>query len=982
MNIEDKKLYDNSENIWQLILHTINTFVGNRTGKEPLSQIIKDGLKVYTIFPGCNGVSLFMIEEEANEFYYSSSYPMLDIKTNNELFNSIEKQGIIENVKKSCKPQVYNTQNSNKENVFYLVVPLINHEGIIGVVILFLNSDPVTYEQLLYELLYQHTSSFAMILHCFRISNDINNAETLFNQRVASRTVELEKTRRELKVILDSIFTGILMVDRSNQKIIRANQTAIELLGVDKEEIIEKQVTEFITPSSEEAQSNKYVEEVITNEKGEVIPIFRKTIDLLSKGFDFKIENFIDIRELKKAEEAVRSSEESYRKLFDSVSDAIYIQSKDGTFLDVNLGAVKLYGYEREEFYGKDPMFLSAEGMNDLEETKKHIEKAFEGTPQQFEFWGKRKNGEIFKKEIVLNKGYYFGKEVVIASARDITERKKVEEKIRESEQLFRSVWECSSEGMRLTDKDGIIRSVNNSFCQMVEKTREEIEGRSFSILYGDEDYQNSDKKYVARFNKGEIKQFFESEVTFWNNKKKWVALSNSFITVDENRKYLLSIFRDITERKKHENLQNALYDISESASSSVTLKELYTKIHLIVKNLMPANNFYIAQYDAGEDILSFPYFVDEFDEAPLPRKPLNGLTEYVLRTGKILLATKEVDEKLRIAGEVEIIGEPSEIWMGVPLKVDEKVFGVLVVQDYKNQNIYGETERQVLYFISEQIASAIYRKKSEEELLRFNEELKQNKLLLEERAIELSILNEQLLSSEKELKDVIKEKDKFFSIISHDLRSPFHGLLGFGEILINEFEELSKEDIKKFIERIYSSSKNLYNLLNNLLEWSKLRTNKVDYSPDVFRIKDVVNSVIEILAGNAFKKRINLYNNAGNRHMVFADQNMIYSVLQNLISNAIKFTHPDGMITIETKEISGRIEISVSDTGIGISEKEIKKLFEFNAFHSTKGTAEEMGSGLGLVLCKELIEKNGGIFSAKSNPGKGSTFTFTLPQK
>lgn len=979
MNNENHKTNHSGETYWQKLLLEINSFSEKRTGKEQLNQVIKDGLKVYVTFPGCSEVSLFMAEYNSQNFYYSTSFPELNTKKSTSHFNLLDEEGIIRNAINNGKPQFYFHETEKK---YFAVIPLIVPAGILGMVVLTLDKDPVYFEQIINGLLFQHTFTFAVIIQSHRLTGDIKSIETLFSQRVASRTVALEKTRRELKVILDSIITGILMTDKNNGKIIRANQTALELLGLESEQVLDKKISDFIIPSESSNQNQNYIEEIVINNQSEKIPVFRKTIDLYDKGFDFIIENFIDIRELKKTEAALRASEESYRKLFDSVDDAIYIQSKDGKFLDVNMGAVRMYGYDRSEIIGQYPTMLSADNLNDINKAKDLIDKAFEGVPQTFEFWGKRKNGEIFLKEVNLNKGYYFGEEAVIASARDITERKKAEDTIRESEQLFRSVWECSSEGMRLTDKDGIICSINEAFCNLVEKPREEIVNKSFSLLYGDEEYRNSDEKYKQRFISGDIRSFFEIEVTFWNGKKKWIALSNSFIVIDNNRKYLLSIFRDITERKKYESLQQALYDISESASSSVSLNELYVKIHFIIKNLMQANNFYIAQYDEKTDILSFPYFVDEFDEAPVSRKPLNGLTEYVLRTGKDLLATKEIDNELRKAGEVDIIGEPSEIWLGVPLKIDEKVFGVLVVQDYKNQSAYGEAERQILYFISEQIASAIYRKKSEEELLQFTEELKQSKLLLEDRAEELSTLNEQLSNSEKELKELIKEKDKFFSIVSHDLRSPFHGLLGFGEILVNEFDQLSKDEIKMFVERIYASSKNLYNLLNNLLEWSKLKTNKVDYIPENFIISEAIQQVIDLLSGNAINKQIQIVNDSKSNHIVFADTNMIKSVLQNLVSNAIKFSHPRGVITITTRDIGNRVLTSVSDTGIGISEGNIKRLLDENSFYSTKGTAEEMGSGLGLVLCKELIEKNCGTFNIESTPGKGSTFSFDLPQK
>jgi len=176
--------------------------------------------------------------------------------------------------------------------------------------------------------------------------------------------------------------------------------------------------------------------------------------------------------------------------------------------------------------------------------------------------------------------------------------------------------------------------------------------------------------------------------------------------------------FRDVTERKRAEQIQLATYRISEAAHSARNLQDLFAAIHEIVGGLMPARNFYIALYDPAAELLSFPYFVDEFD-ADFPAKRLGkGLTEYVLRTGQVLLATPELHEELEQRGEVELIGPPSLDWLGVPLKAGDRTIGVLVAQTYTPGVRYGEREKHILQFVSTQIAMAIERKRTEEQLL------------------------------------------------------------------------------------------------------------------------------------------------------------------------------------------------------------------------------------------------------------------------
>lgn len=442
----------------------------------------------------------------------------------------------------------------------------------------------------------------------------------------------------------------------------------------------------------------------------------------------------------------------------------------------------------------------------------------------------------------------------------------------------------------------------------------------------------------------------------------------------------IIITIRDVTERINSAKIQKALYRISEAANNTSDLHNLFRSIHEIVRELMPADNFYIALYDPAIQILSFPYFVDQFDEAPQPRELKNGLTEYVLRTGKDILVDEELDLALREAGEIEMIGEPTKIWLGVALKLLGRTIGVMVVQDYENEKAYGEQEKQLLIFVSEQIASAIDKKRQEEALFRFTEELQISRDMLEERASEFARLNELLAASEIELQELNAAKDKFFSILAHDLRSPFNGLLGFSNILVEDLEILSKEEIKNFAIQIQGSAKNLFNLIENLLQWSRIQSGKVQCQPIKLDISDVVNDVISVLIGNAIRKNISLRSEITPYTYTFADQNMIYSIIQNLIANAIKFTGNGGEIRISSEMMGNFIQINVIDSGTGIRKEDMEKLFRIDVQHTTMGTAKEKGTGLGLILCKELIEKQGGSISVESVFGKGTSFSITLP--
>jgi len=413
------------------------------------------------------------------------------------------------------------------------------------------------------------------------------------------------------------------------------------------------------------------------------------------------------------------------------------------------------------------------------------------------------------------------------------------------------------------------------------------------------------------------------------------------------------SFVEDITENVKSQKIQGALYHISELVHTIDDINQLYEEIHQIVSKLMKADNFYIALYDEVNEMISFPYFVDEFDSPPEPCKLGRGLTEYVLKTGQNMLVDADLDLKLRNQGLTDLIGPPTEIWLGVSLKVKNKTIGVIVVQDYKDRSTYGEEEKQLLTYVSEQIATAINKKMDVAALKKYSEELKE--------------LN--------------ASKDKFFSILAHDLRSPFHGLQGLASILKSEIESLSMEEIKAYINEIDSATSNLFNLIENLLDWSRIQTGKYNFKQKKFSITKLVHDIESVLKYNAGLKSIVIKNEFNEEDLlVEGDESMIRSLLHNLLSNAIKFTHENGKIELYYDPADeGYIEIFVHDNGVGISKYNIPKLFRIDESYSTQGTNKEKGTGLGLLLCREIAEKHGSELKVESELGQGSCFSFKL---
>jgi PAS domain S-box-containing protein len=238
-----------------------------------------------------------------------------------------------------------------------------------------------------------------------------------------------------------------------------------------------------------------------------------------------------------------------------------------------------------------------------------------------------------------------------------------------------------------------------------------------------------------------------------------------------------------------------------------------------------------------------------------------------------------------------------------------------------------------------------------------------------------------------KNLLELNKTKDKFFSIIAHDLRNPYSSMIGFSELLLEDLEKLSMDEIRDSLKIIRNSAKNSLNLLENLLAWSRLETGRMHFDPSKVVLTDLVDEVVNVLFSLAYRKKIEINNMVESDVLLHSDKNMLNTILNNLVMNAIKFTPIGGEINIyatrmATDAETGRdfYKISVADTGIGMDAEFCKQLFTQNKPVSNPGTEKEQGTGLGLLLSREMVERHGGKISAESIPGKGSVFSFLIP--
>lgn len=236
-------------------------------------------------------------------------------------------------------------------------------------------------------------------------------------------------------------------------------------------------------------------------------------------------------------------------------------------------------------------------------------------------------------------------------------------------------------------------------------------------------------------------------------------------------------------------------------------------------------------------------------------------------------------------------------------------------------------------------------------------------------------------IRTENELRELNATKDKFFSIMAHDLKSPLSIFALATDTLVKEYENLDREDLNEYLIDLKDNAQNIYGLLENLLTWSRTQRGKINFTPDIFDLRFIIDGNIQLYHTVATAKNIEIINNVTEEIKVYSDSNLINTVLRNLINNAVKFSNTNGKITISVDSNIKNYQVNVTDTGVGMSELVVDNLFNLDFNTTTLGTDNEKGTGLGLIVCKEFVKLLGGEIWAVSELGKGTTFSFTIPK-
>ncbi len=714
----------------------------------------------------------------------------------------------------------------------------------------------------------------------------------------------------------------------------------------------------------------------------------------------------------------------------------LIVQAGTKKIVRANKAAIEFYGYSKEELCQKTVYDLQT--LLPKKELDKRMKDALGHHSNRFELKHRLSNNEEKDIEAFANPVIIHGETFVIVTINDISQRKKAEEALLESEDRFKAFSSATNEAIFISYK-GYCIDANEAACRMFGYSYEELLGIFGTDVIAPESKElvkknmlsGYEKPYEAIAQRKDGSKFYVEIVgKMYNYKGKRTRITvvkdiddrvKASMQLAENKANLEALIENTTDliwsidkelrlltynlafKKKFESYIKKPLELNKSLFLYDSISnELHEKWIGYYKRAFIGERFNIVEQFTGNVSFEFS-FNPIFDHNKVIGVAIYGrdITDRI----KIEEALKKSERNFRLLFEnsplgtyiaepngtiidinkkaLEILGSPSK---EASKKINILKFPPLIKTGYSDAFRKcvetGETKKFESQYLTKWgknifISSYIVPLK--------NSEGKTDTIYtLMEDTTERNFAIQALKESEQKLKEINKTKDIFFSIIAHDLRSPFNTMIGFSKLLNDNYDEFSEEERKKFINIIYTGTKDTFSLLENLLLWSRSQRGTIEYNPEKINLFLLVNKVIKTLKQQTKIKSITIFNKIHEYFFVFADNNMVSTIIRNLISNAIKFTHKGGVVTLSAGMTivnnESFVKISVSDSGVGIPREDQAKLFELKEINSKKGTEGEKGSGLGLILCKEFVERHGGTIEVESEPGKGSTFSFTLP--
>jgi PAS domain S-box-containing protein len=895
------------------------------------------------------------------------------------------------------------------------------------------------------QLSFADTLKLIHELEVYQIELELQNTELMFaNEQAEKAKIKAEKAAEAYAELFDFAPSGYFTLS-NNGEIFTINLCGSQMLGKERDILIKSHLNFFVSEKTkpdfthflEKVFAGKTTEacDVTLNTNGQ-LPKFVHLTGVAYKNVEHCLVNAVDITALNLAVDKQRESEQKLISILDDVSDVVWSLSLPDLKVNfISPSVEKVFGRPVKEFAENTALWSEVVHPDD-----KHIsDKAFEQLAKEGSAVREcriiRPDGSIVwvsdKSKIICDKT---GTPIRFDGvSRDITALKESEIALMESEENFRLIFENNSAAIAIIEPDTTISKVNDAYCQIGGFTKEEVIGKSWL-----EQIPPDDLERLKEYNRRRLIDPKDAPNKYeFSYYKKNAETGHAIVSVAllNNRKIIASFF-DITERLKAEK---DLYNSNKLLSSFMNHSPIFAFIKEVTpteSRVLKASENYIDMIGiTGSEMVGktmFNLFPTELaakmtadDWAVVSEGKLLNLEEElnghiyssikfpILQGDKNLLAGYSIDVTIQKQAEKKL--KDSEQHAQALLKAIPDMMFLInrqgIFLDYKadntdlfyqNESFIGKKNHDLVPhefadLIDENINLTLQTGKMQifEYQLQLpgramnqfearmvpigtDEVIVVARNVTERKKAELAIL-----AQNEELEKLNTEKDKFFSIISHDLRSPFQALLGFSSMNPDELLTLPLEKIQKIALAMRTSANKLYNLLDNLLEWSQLQRGTISYSPYQIRLGEAIKEVVAIIRDAADKKMIEINWDIPDDLAVMADEQMFESLMRNLVFNAVKFTHKGGSITISAKQVEGnQVRISVKDNGIGMNQQMIDDIFTLDVKTTRPGTEGEPSTGLGLIICKEFVEKHGGKIFVESKENAGSVFSFTLPLK
>jgi len=771
--------------------------------------------------------------------------------------------------------------------------------------------------------------------------------------------IKLKSSEERFKIIFDYAPDAYYLHDLQGY-FIDGNIAAEKMLGYQKEELIGKSFLKLNILSDNQVkiaarvlgkliagQSNGPYEYVLNRKDGSKIAAEISNHPVNIQGQSLVLGIARDITDRRQIQDQLQQTKQTYLDVFNTITEAIYILDETGTFIEINKGAEKMYGFTHDELIGKTPLSVAAPGMNNVEEILEIMATVLlTGKPVNFDFWGVRKNGEIFPKEVIVNKGTYFGKEVLIATARDNTVKKKTEKELKSASDNWNRTFRSMNSGIALLDANQKIIQTNQAFQDIANEKEIDLIGKQcYHVVHNNGCAINGCP--FERMKESKNREYSETIV----NGKICEILADPIFDANGFISGAVYIITDISQRKRDEQIQHIIYGIAHASMVEKKLENLLVIVRQELSKVLDTSNFFVALYNPEKDTLKKIIYEDEKDDYS-EWDAKNSFSGMVVKMGETLLLDKEKSERLAKHSNIEIQGSPAVCWLGVPIINEEKAIGVMVVQSYHNENAYNNATARLMEMIAHELAIVIQKTNMIQELV-----------AAKEKAVESDRL-----------------KSAFLMNMSHEIRTPMNGILGFLELL-NE-PELEEETRKSYNALVTKSSQRLLETINDILEISKIEAGVQEVSFQEINTAEVMQFHHDFFSKQASEKGLTLKIReqiTGSDAQMRTDKYKLDGILTNLIKNAIKFTFKGG-IEIGNYLEGNNLVFYVKDSGNGIPPERIEAVFDRFVQADIKLTRAHEGSGLGLSIVKAYVEAVNGNIKVRSRVGKGSTFYVSIP--